>query len=254
MGTDMKKLIIAFLVLLLPSFSWAGSQQIRQVVGMAKSSSGSSCMSGTYLFAWDGSHTSGTDFACDGDGNSIDGAVTGSPAFSTSYGEDGSEMAMRIDANGEYVTWADSAGTLVDINGAQTVWLRVYFDSVPIGYTRVWHAGNTDPLSTLLVEPGPATIRGLYSHLTTTETKSTSSAITEDAWVDIAYSWDATGADHAVNLGSTWQEDLNELPTGPVADVTNIRIGTYFGFVMSGSYYSITKFAVVSGYKAAKPW
>jgi len=41
MGIDMRKLIIALLVLALPTWSFAGSQQIRQVVGMAKVQSGS---------------------------------------------------------------------------------------------------------------------------------------------------------------------------------------------------------------------
>lgn len=98
MGTDMRKLIIAILVLALPAWAFAGSQQIRQVVGMAKGSS-DYCTGklGSYSLYYDADHPDGTTTACISGSTTTVSATTGIATNSTT---------MNMTSGGTYgVEW-----------------------------------------------------------------------------------------------------------------------------------------------------
>lgn len=217
--------------------------------------SGSTCMSGTYLFAWTGEHTSGTDFACDGASNPLDGTVIGAPVFGIGYGEGSPDVGIRSDAVNEYLSFADSGGAIVDINGAQTVWMRIYVSATPTATTRLFQANYDASNFINIVISSTNRINGFHRIGATQPYALGDTAIANDAWVDVAYSWDFVNKDHSVNSDGTWDDDLDELSATEGPDITSIRVGTYNEFSMPASeYIQVTKIAVVAGYKAAKPW
>ena len=73
-GINMRKFILILIFLLIPGLSFAGSQQIRNVVTMAK------VQSGGYLFSWDAE----TDTANLSSGT-VQATVNGDPTLSTDY-------------------------------------------------------------------------------------------------------------------------------------------------------------------------
>lgn len=215
----------------------------------------SSCMSGTYLFAWNGEHTSGTGYACEGDGDPASGTVTGSPTISTAVGEGGADVALMADLNNEYLTWSDSGGARIDLNGAQTLWMRVYVSAAPAGSTRLFNA-EYDANNYIGVNLSTSLdVVATHKISATAPTAYGAAAISSGQWVDIAYAWDRPNQDHAVNSNGAWYEDANELASSDGTDITAIRIGPYYGFSMpANENVRVSKYAIVPGYKAAKPW
>lgn len=215
----------------------------------------SSCMSGTYLFAWNGEHASGTGYACEGDGDPVSGTVTGSPTISTAVGEGGADVALMADAVSKYLSWPDSAGARIDLNGAQTVWMRVYVSATPTGYSRIFTAEYDSSNYVSIEVTSVREIRGQHKIGATTGQVWGTGSIAAGAWVDIAYTWDRPNRNHSVNVSGSWRADETELSTSDGADLTSIKIGPYSSFTMPANENTrVTKYAIVSGYKAAKPW
>lgn len=255
MVTDMKKFILFLVLLLFPSLCFAATGQIRSVVMMAKAAAAGSCMSGTYTIAWDGSESTGSDYACDGSGTPLDGTITGALDINSTDGEGGGDVVLRADAVNEYISWADSGGAKVNLNGAQTVWVRVYISAAPTGQIKFFNAGyDTSNYISFNVNTSRQT-QSFHRTGATNATIYSTNTITVGTWTDVAYAWDRPNQSHAVNIGDTWKEETNELVTEQTGNATYIRSGADGAFSMAaGENIRVTKFAVVNGYKAAKPW
>lgn len=253
----MKKLILVLILLLIPGLSFAGSQQIMSVIGMAKGQGGggASCMSGTYLFAWDGSHTSGTDYGCNGSGTEVDGTVVGALDIGTDYGEGSPDIGIKGDAVNEYITWPNSGGVPLDINGVQTVWVRVYVNATPLGNT-ILFAANYDATNYLKIAVNSTrNIVGYHRIGAASMSAYGDVAITAGTWIDIAYTWDRPNRDHSVNSDGTWDDDYDELSATDGPSLTSVSVGPRGEFSMTaGDYVQVTKFAILNGWQAAKPW
>ena len=248
----MKKIIALWLAALMMA---AQPIQAAVCVGFGQSAA-SSCMSGTYIFGWGGEWPSDTDRACDtsGDGTGVNGTVNGSPDISTAYGEGGADVALTADASGESIKWTDSAAGRIDLNGAQTIWLRVYISATPTGDTRFLTASYDTSSYLMIVVRNNREVVGTH-RIGATAPTAYGAALTAGTWTDIAYSWDMPNLDHTINTSGTWEDDNNELSSTEGTDITEIYMGAQYGFSMgAGENIRITKFAIVDGYKATKPW
>lgn len=249
----MRKIIALWLAALLLAV-----QPVQAVVcvGFGQSSS-AVCLSGTYIFGWGGEWTGDTDKACEGssDTTGVDGTVYGSPEISTTYGESGSDVALRADANNEYIKWSDSGGSRIDINGARTLWMRVYISAAPTNDTRLFIASGDTTNNIYCVARSSASIMCTHRIGASVPTAYSDAYFSTGTWFDFAYSWDFPNGDHSVNLASAWADDNNEIGTTEGVDVVEFSVGTNGGFSMgTGESIRISKFAVLDGYKTAKPW
>lgn len=255
MVTDMQRLLIAILILLAPCLSLAGTGQVRAMMGMwGGSSSTSSCMAGTYTFAWTGDFTADTDKACSSSSDTvgIEGAITGT-TISTTYGEAGS-YGIIVDSGNDYVSYTTSADTHINPEAAYTVWARVYVSANPIANTDVFRACGSSDCSTggtiFIQVRTSGEIYGQYN----TYSNYSASTVATGQWADIAYTFDPVNQDHDVtHNGTNWSEDVNELVTAITTDTVAIFIGNKTTSSPSTSTVYIDKVAIVSGYRAAKP-
>lgn len=248
----MRKIIALWLAALLLAVQ---PVQAAVCVGFGQSSS-AVCLSGTYIFGWGGEWTGDTDKACEGssDTTGVDGTVYGSPEISTTYGESGSDVALRADANNEYIKWSDSGGSRIDINGARTLWMRVYISAAPTNDTRLFIAIGDTTNNIYVVIKSSRELMGLH-RIGAAVPSAYGSAISVGTWTDVAYSWDFPNQDHSANTTGTWEDDNNEIGTTEGVDMVEFSVGTNGGFSMgAGESIRISKFAVLDGYKTAKPW
>ena len=205
------------------------------------------------ILSWDGDYPSDTDAACETDGDSVQGTVNGSPDIGTSYGESGS-VGIKVDASGESISYTDSGGVYADLNGARTVWMRIYFSAVPTGDCEIFHARYDGDNNATITVKSTAQILG-YHESSATYASAYGAAISPDSWVDVAYSWDLPNRDHSANTSGSWEDDNDELSESVGTDVTDIYFGSPYAFSMgAGEYYQITQWAIVNGYKTACPW
>lgn len=214
----------------------------------------SSCPVGTYIFSWGGEWPSDVDKSCDNSADvaGVNGTITGSPVISVTEGEGGADVALTANAANEYLSWP-SSGARIDINGAQTLWVRVYISATHTGDTRIFEA--LYDATNIIHVTIKADLQILGTHrIGGTAPNAYGAAIASGTWVDIAYTWDRQNQDHAVNSVGTWDEDVNELSSTDGSDITAIKVGAVVFSMGDGEYVKVTKFAIVSGYKAAKPW
>lgn len=127
MGTDMRKLIIALLILVLPSLSWAGSQQIRQVVGMAKVQGGGGGISDDF------SADTSANYTAIKNGISISGGVLHG---STNWVENYAYHETSIGSDNHYVqgdivvaAWENGSAVGLRCNGTTGYLVRLQTDN-----------------------------------------------------------------------------------------------------------------------------
>ena len=254
----MKKLILSTLFILCLSFQASAWNPMVVVSG-----GGSSCPSfynaTDVIFSWDGDHDSGTEYACNTAGDALEG-TNSNLTIHTDYGESGSNGA-NIDATDKYLTWEDSGDQYIDDVGPQTIWMRVYISATPDDYTVLFESVyNADNRLELMIADDLSNFD--YYNAGSSPASATHSVLA-GSWIDIAYSWTTpAGAgtptgDHSSWGGSTWEDNDNELGYAMASNLPNITLGdnlTGANGPGAGKYINVTQFAIVDGYKSAKPW
>jgi len=206
------------------------------------------------ILSWDGDHSSGTNIGCESDEDTVT-FTNESATISTTYGEGAGDIGMLIDGSSVGLHLTQTADQYIDDDGAQTLWARIYMLGT-IDASTIWLGGYYD--STERIRCYLRTNDELRASILADGTNYSvnSGTVSYTVWVDVAFSYDFPNDDIAVYYGS-WTESLDAL-TGDFSDKLNeVVIGTY-GLGGSspgaGNELYITKYALVSGYKAAKPW
>lgn len=224
------------------------------------SGGGSECSSfyDDSILSWDGDYPSDTDAACETDGDQVQGSQSGGD-LGTDYGESGS-VGFKVDAANEHISYSQSADQYLDDLGAVTIWMRIYFSALPTSTAAIFMGFNGVGNYILIDVRNTGELTGTYRDVGTVNLVYSPSSISAESWVDVAYSYDRASANtHTFNTGGSWKADESDsLSTSTVGDISKIDIGeTDEGGAFSmgaGEYYQITQWAIVDGYKAAKPW
>ena len=257
----MKKIIIIAIALCFCAVSSIAWMNVVTVgVGVPSGGGGVDCPSfyESAILSWDGDYPSDTDTACETDGDSVQGSQSGGD-LGTDYGESGS-VGFKVDAANEHISYSQTADQYIDDLGAVTIWMRVYFSALPTGDTAIFFAYSATSSYVLIIARSSGEFIGIYRDAATSNSVYSPSSISAESWVDIAYSYDRASANtHTFNTGGSWKADeADSLSTSTVGNISKIEIGeTDEGASFSmgvGEYYQITQWAIVNGYKAAKPW
>jgi len=219
--------------------------------GVALSSGGSGCPTGTYTFSWSGEYSSGVTYGCDSIGTSVSGSIEGSPDISTTYGEGSPDVAIRYTATSQQLTFSNTS-SLVNLQSAQTVWVRAYLSVAPSGSTLFFEFNLSTYTGAYCEVHSNFEMYCYYNGATPNSAYGNMPSGGAGAWFDFAYSYDPENTNHSVNTNSTWQDDNGEIATIE-SNATDIIIGSAGKFSSSGDA-RVTRLAVVPGYKAAKPW
>lgn len=211
------------------------------------------CPTGTYDFAWNGDHSSGTLYACLNSGISAtqSTAQSGSYTISSDYGVTGNGIGFTGGTTGD--DFIKFGGSVYDSYGsAGTVWLSVY----PV-------ASDTDKVV------GEATVSGtnyFYLNIMSNDRihfyfKATNAAqvanaactVTIGAWNRIAYSWTIGGDEISVtNDGASWYTAAADFTAWPSAP-SFVAIGwDTYGASGTDDVY-VDDFYISDGYQAADP-
>ena len=259
----MKKFIL--LVLLIPAVAWCGElqTQLLNLSSMYNAAGGGASPCPAFyadtnvVFSWDGDHSSGTNYACDHNGNGISG-TNSSLTISTSYGESGSNGAL-IDYLDEYLSWPDTGDQYIDDAGPQTVWLRINISTNP-STNEVWifeaDDGSNDNAIGVNISTTPSIVGVYRANDVGAQVAATSPGT--GSFITVGYTWDAStvpDGDHAADdSGAGWDEDPDELDTSMTGNMTYIRIGElYFENTDSDGIIYVDRFCIMDGYQASPP-
>lgn len=164
---------------------------------------------------------------------------------------------MHLTANEQNVTWADSGDQYIDDDAAQTIWKRIYISDAALDDHVVifegWDSWDNYIFITVRTD---LEIRPFYVADGVGDSIE-GTAETSGQWRDIAYSWDKPNDDHSVYSGGGWTDSNNTITDDMTSDLDHIIMGeeyTSAGDPGVGKYINITQWAIVSGYKTAKPW
>ena len=209
------------------------------------------CMSGTYVFAWNGDYPSDTDAACDSVAAKEEGTINGSLDIGTSYGESGS-VGIKADTTGESLQWTDAADEFIDDDAERTVWMRVYMSAAPDNDLRIFNAtSGTYRVSIQWRVTGD--IRGQYYGTGELASVSCDVDSSTGTWVTIGYTYDMPNGDHSIDCDGTWDENIDEITADHGTAVTAIYIGAPDNEPGDVEYIQVDRIAIVDGYQAAKP-
>ncbi len=212
----------------------------------------SNCMAGTYVFSWTGDYPGSTTTACNSAGAALSGTLVGGAVVSTDYGEVG-DKGLQVNATNKFIIYIATAG--VTPSAAQTLWMRVFLSAAPTANTEVFKGYELPTASTTYISLSVQTDRsilGTYRNPTINVTAAGPSLLSISTWTDIGYSWDPPNQDHSTAVGTTWDEDLNEITTTTSTVADRIVIGN-FSSSNPGCEIRIRQMAIVNGYQASKP-
>lgn len=219
----MKKLVLTLFLLLISAPAFAGTT-IRIIGGAA--AGGDDCLSDTYLFSYDGDHSSGTAYACYDSGNSSeDASEKNADSYSTEY--------IAYDDVDENTTW-NISGDITDLDGEGSLFVSIY---VPVDgtYNRAvsivesyidannFFACYTDNAANARVNcdrVDNSAASGTYTSGKMTDTPT---------WWRLGYTWKA-GTGHDISLvtlgnGETWENEDADNVAQWSSDPDEITIG-----------------------------
>ena len=251
----MKRLVIPF-ILLAALASWAANPHLA-VVARKNAGGVSDCLSGTYLGAYNGDHSSGVNVICINDGASSQVGTAQVATVTTEYVEYSSEN--------DYLEWVVVGGDMVDTN-ACTVYFSIYIpdpgDS-SIGNIGLMEAYADSSNVIYTAVSGASDIVGVYYSTSTgsgTDSSFGPSGVVVDTWYRIGISWQVGVAGNdlacsvdAVGDGPTWAEDDDDI-TALTSDVGLLAIGEHNGGWSVSQTVRVKDMATVTGYKAADPF
>lgn len=202
----MNKLFLLLLVLFISLYLSAFYQiESDATVIVRRDLSASSCPTGTYIFAWDGDHDDGPEYACDSVGTSIYRSSTaGTYATGTSYGRTGT--GLMIDDQNQWLKWdvsgdnyfSEDIGTFwIDIRAVLTSGNNQFLEAdIDDGATGnklwCWLAGSGNP-------------RCQWTGSNSSVLVNTTTNISDNTWTTIGVSWEVGATSNDISI--TWCTD-----------------------------------------------
>jgi len=243
------KTLIAILILFLSGECSAYMGSHIASGGMVVESGGGECMSGTYMSAWNGDHSSGAGYICinSGASNKNYNAQSGGTLTSTSF---------VVTDKDQYVEWTNSGNDLFNEDEG-TLWIEVNFDAgnnANVYFCEVYYDG-TNYIGLQYMD----TTNYIYTRRrggAADDTLTSSGTVTKGATVTVGVSW-SVGRDTAdfaltVNGGSSWDEENDGIATMTAPD--DVRIGNLDISTNNSQTVTITQFAIQTGWETACPW
>jgi len=261
----MKKLIVAAsMILLLPAyaFSWGAAGMCRSTEVAA---AGGSCISGTYLYYWDGDYSGSTVTACVDSGNSTNVGTQSGGVLTTTNCEGGS-TCFEIDGTGtDIITWTDDVADFLP-TAAWTACFRVYKVDDATDAEMHWFEtyGGSNDFVTLSVRSDERPIIRMEYDNVLGSLNAAAEALSKDTWQTMCYSFNYVDGTNDVlaimNCGVDDDCDGDAWTTGAAS-----MAGTAFGtdptdFTLGAEHDAqgtdtirINKFTTMSGYQTGLP-
>jgi hypothetical protein len=212
----MKKSILIIVILSIAALCFAGPLQEmhkRVIAGSTVAAGGGDCPDGTYKFAYNGDHSSGTDYACFDSGNSSKQGTETDPGTNITVSED----YIEFDAENAYMTWAVAGDDGID-DQEGTVYFSVYIvDDGGIGTNSIFESFGTTGSGPYLkmVTLSGQTIAFIDDD--TTNNSTYGATLSGDTWYRVGIAWKVGATPSfsisAVTLGSahSWADDNDTL-------------------------------------------
>ncbi len=259
-----RKLFVVLFLLVFCSIAFGGgiTDKHKAVIARQNVAGVSPCPSyyASAILSWDGDHTTGTNYGCNTAGDAIEFTNEDTFTISTDYGEGGADKGGFVDGNDTGLTKSQTADQYLDDDGAQTLWIRAYFDGDVAGNTTIG-AGSyaTTPAEDIirLVLSANTKCRSIFVANSNTDTIDSAGAVTFDAWQNVAESWDYLGGDLSVYAAAAWTDSADVLEDAHANKINELVIGTHntgSGAPGAGNEIWITDWAIVDGYKTACPF
>lgn len=176
-------------------------------------SAGCQGATGTYAGAWGGEDTEpDTDELCtnSGAGSDKEGTVNGSAQITTDYKLTGS-YGLRIDADGENISWAESSGDILD-DQEGTVWFDLYAETAGTANTAIFRAyldGN-DEVFVNLRDTGAIYLVHEGGNGSAAVSMTSTNTVSATTWTTIGVAWSVSGNVIAVKVGdNAWETDAD---------------------------------------------
>ena len=224
----------------------------------ATTTASADCPDFTYVFAWNGDHSTNENLACTANGTGTDAwdATDGTDRVSDAIGADG-DQEFAITGNDQYLSWTDGAGNIINNTaGTGTVWFSVnsvtqvatvpLFESVDAATNKMAVTIKTN-LRVAGTWEGQDTQNGVDK---------ATEVITDETWTRCAYTWNVGTSYHCVTCDAGWDtgtECENEAITAWESAPDKFNIGeNQWGGGHSDTVY-IDDVFVTQGYQSADP-
>lgn len=248
-----RSLLITLLLLFPATAHGWGIFAFQGGAGASTSGGVADCPSGTYDFAWNGDHSSGTLYACLNSGISATQSTAqgGTYTISSDYGDGGNGIGFTGGVTGD--DFIKFGGTVLDSYGsAGTIWLSVYpvaGDGNKTVAEAPYDGSNYFYMNILNDER----IHFYFKATNIIQVANASATVTIGSWNRVAYSWSIGGGVAAVtDDGTNWYTATATLTAWPGAP-TYFAVGwDTYGLGSADDVY-VDNFYIVDGYQAADP-
>lgn len=213
------------------------------------------CPTGTYLGAWGGEHTTGTDYICLNSGLSQkQGTVNSAASIHGDYKLTGN-YGIHIPTGADSLSAAISSGDL-GASSTGTIWFDIYLDaSTGANYVYPYYVDNSNLLR--INFQADNTISAYHIGNATSVSKVTTNTVTDTTWTTIGIAWQANAGTtyFSVKVGANaWEDSADpDHVTAFASEPTTFWLGdkTAAGGVADG--YRLDNYSIHSTYKATRP-
>jgi len=241
--------LLLILAVLIPSMCFGGVVS-HQVAFVESTPSGgctdSNCPDATYMFSLDFDYSGDTAKACfTSCGASKDGTQGGTAAIGSSYGYSGN--GLYCDGNNDYYSYVVSSEDGFDPDiGTIEFWIKVPSTTGFTCLVELTDGTSSNYIAVVMRDTGQ--IRGYYYANSTNHTTNNSTAITDDTWALVRYSWDVANTRHSIQInGGSWVQETDALGSF-TSSAAEVVVGNK-NVAFTTNAFNIDEVVIRSGYQ-----